>query len=109
MKIISLRDKLAAIERCIEDFREARNHPETLEHETLVALKAIALDLRARLDTAPSVTEVEVERRIRAVLACPQHLSESSARAWALVHEITTRWPTIKQALEKFGAMEETG
>ncbi len=71
-------------------------------------LKAIAKDLRARLDGTPSVAETELGRRINAVqLSKAQKAGNLEQRLAALGQETLVRWPVVSQALARFGAMAE--
>lgn len=87
-------EKIGFIERMIaeEPGRTYRND----------ILKAIAADLRGRLDGAPSVALVSLEQRMVS-------LSRASGGRRVgvqigVAEELVARWPTIKQALERFGA-----
>lgn len=101
--MLTPQEKLDAVERCIIDFREFRNQPDTLEHQTLQALKEIASDLRARQNETVSITEVEIQRRVRSATE-----NQMTSRLVALAHEVIKRWPVIRQALEHYGALEES-
>lgn len=98
--IITTQQKLVTVERLIEDFRWARPEEQELENETYNVLKALAKDLRGRLDRTPSTTEHEIERRIVTV----QKYGSRTDHLNALAHEVMKRWPTVKQALERFGS-----
>lgn len=101
--MITLQDKLAAVERLIEDLRWAREKPDALERETFLALKEIAKDIRARMDGVPQAAVFELESRVNAI----RNHGSSTPRMHQLAAEFISRWPVIKQALERFGAMAE--
>lgn len=86
--------KLRVIENIIEN---------PLDGDEIDVLKAIARDLRARLDGAPTVALVELERRVVAT----RRSSNPSGHLHALGQETVRFWPAIKQALELFGAKVE--
>lgn len=89
-------EKLAVIEDIIEN---------PLEGDEVETLKAIARDLRARLDGAPTVALAELER---CVVAARRSMSPAG-HLHALGQETVRFWPSIKQALELFGAkVQET-
>lgn len=103
----TLNEKLVTVETLIEDFRWARLHSEQ-ESRTYEVLKAIASDLRGRMDGAPSVAEVALERQINAAIAAKTpSVGYPHGTMIALGREVVCRWPTIKQALERFGEMAE--
>ena len=101
-------EKLETVKELIEVFRQTARSP--AEDRRILALKGIASDLRARLDGAPNVALVELERRMTAVR---RHAPGSgSARVNAQIgvaEELVCRWPVVTQALEKFGAEIEEG
>jgi hypothetical protein len=79
--------------------------------ERASVLKAIAADLRARLDLAPTVALVEIERRVNAVARSRGSITGSydPAKLHLLGEGVAARWPVIKQALELLGARVEEG
>jgi hypothetical protein len=90
--MITLQEKIEAIEDLIE--------AEPMHYKVL---KAIAKDLRGRLDGAPSVAETELGRRINAVEASKaQKAGNLEQRLSALGQEVIARWPVVSQALERF-------
>jgi hypothetical protein len=93
---ITLREKIEAIEHLIE--------AEPMHYKVL---KAIAKDLRARLDGAPSVAETELGRRIDAVqLSKAQRAGNLGERLSALGQETIARWPVIQAALARFSKVD---
>lgn len=105
----TLAEKLSTVETLIEEFRWARDMKHS-EQETRIyeVLKAIASDLRGRMDGAPSVAEVALERQINAAIAAKTpSVGYPHGTMIALGREVVCRWPTIKAALGKFGAIAE--
>jgi hypothetical protein len=101
---ITLHEKITAVEMLLDHFRG----PGTDNHLMHEVLKAIAKDLRGRLNGAPSVTELELGRRINAVEASKaQKAGNLNQRLAALGQETISRWPVISQSLARFGALEE--
>lgn len=66
------------------------------------ALRAIAADLRARLDGVPSAAATALQQRINVVKASKTALGYSDGTMVALAQELIGRWPTVKLALERF-------
>lgn len=95
-------DKLEVLERLITDYRWARGmDPHTRGAAfAYVTLKAIAADVRARMDSAPTVADVELQRRVDAVVASKTAVGYDGGRLAALATEVLNRWPVVKQALE---------
>lgn len=99
--MIGLPEKLAAVERLIEEFRWARNDPLNAEHATFITLKAIAADLRAQEPEAKSTALRELERRIEAVNNAKAHGYIGGAMI-GVGEELIGRWPVVRLALERF-------
>lgn len=100
---MTIDEKLAALERCIEDFRWARGGPDSPERQTYDALKELSAELRARRGRAPSVAAVELERIITS--AKVSRLAGGHVRR--LAEEVIGRWHTIRQALDRYQELEE--
>ncbi len=99
--MITLQEKIEVIGRMIELQNRFRPTPDY----TLGVLKAIAKDLRARQNGAPSVAETELGRRINAVqLAEDGKAGNLGERLTHLGQETISRWAVVSQALERFGA-----
>lgn len=94
-------EKLDEVERLIEGARRIG-----WINCSIPILAEIAKDLRARLDHAPNVALVEIERRVNAVINHP--IGGRAVRAGALADEVLSRWPVVKQSLERFGAEIES-
>lgn len=106
--MITTADKLEVVEKLIEDFRwGGRPDPESEEYRSYEVLKAIAADLRGRMETAPTIAEVELERRITRFRDSKTPLGYATGPTQALATEVVARWPVIRQALERFGATAE--
>ena len=104
---MTLEDKIAAVERLLDDFRDWRNAPEAVEHQTWLALKEIAKDLRGRAPEAPGEALQALQRRIADAAATKTGNGGIGFDPGALAgigQEVIGRWPTVRQALERFGA-----
>jgi cobalamin biosynthesis protein CbiD len=96
--MITTDEKLRAVEALIEDLR---GNPEAEVY------KAIAKDIRARLDSAPSAALHEIERRMAAVQRTRSRLGYENGALVGVAQEVIGRWPVVKLALELFGADAE--
>lgn len=104
----TLQEKLRVVERLIEDFRfKGRPETNTAEFRTYEILKSIAADIRGRGESAPGIAEIELERRIARFRQAKTADGYAIGPTQMLASEIVARWPTIKQALERYGALEE--
>jgi len=93
-------EQLLEVERLIEEFRWARSQEGTSEERTYRVLKAIARDLRGRLNGATSVASRALGSRLEAVRLARD--PESRARALRGVgEELVGRWPAVRIALER--------
>lgn len=92
MSSITTAEKLGFVERLIAE------EPGTTYRNDI--LKAIAADLRGRLDGAPSVALVQLERKVVAMYRNGDGIGPKLGAA----DELVARWPTVKAALELFGA-----
>jgi hypothetical protein len=105
-------DKLAAVERCIEDFRWARAaDPSTLEHQTYHALKEVAADLRAARPGVAGETLALLEREVERALASKCSLGFNSGNLVAIGQLVLGRWREVglalREAAERQQATEE--
>lgn len=96
--------KLATLEWAIECLRPYRSQPNTPEHEHLIALKAMAIELRARRPERGGAVlnamtyAVEAAQRSKANIGYVevghmQHIAEGLLGRW---------WPVVKLSLERF-------
>lgn len=93
-------EKLVEIERLIQTAKEGPL-PEGARRIDL--LKSIAADLRARLELAPSVALLQIERRMTTLHRRRGAGRQEIANAkFGIAEELVARWPTVKQALEQF-------
>lgn len=95
-------EKLDEVERLIELGRPVRGHPGTPDSHRQEIFKAIAVDLRARLEGKPSEVLVELERRATAVHRSKTALGYDAHALRGLAEGVMARWPAVKQALEMF-------
>lgn len=108
LRTFTIEEKLEIVERMIEVGRLHRSAPGTEAYQQVEILKAIASDLRARLEHVPSATLVDLERRIVAVARTKGPTGYQPHALHELGTGVTVRWPVIRAALELFGAkMEE--
>lgn len=99
---MTIEEKLIELERLIQ--QEIR-----MTGKRNPALAAVCADLRGRIDSAPSAAMVDIERRIVA-LARTKTKTGYDPHALHFVGEgVAVHWPTVKQALERFGAEIEQG
>lgn len=94
----TLEEKIAEVERLIVEERRLTGRAGS------EVLRAIAADLRARLDFRPSVALVDIERRVAAVAHSKSSTGYDPAKLHVLGEGTAVYWPIIKQALERFGA-----
>lgn len=98
--MISNEEKLQVIENFVEQWRGSRANSDPSEQHVYQTLKAIADDLRAPVKTSDTVHRMD--RAIRNA----QDRKTSTGYATGNLREIAEltigRWPTIRQALEKF-------
>lgn len=95
-------EKLNEVERLIELGRPVRGATGSPDNYRQEIFKAIALDLRARLEGKPTEVLVELERRATAVHRSRTALGYDAHALRGLAEGVMTRWPTVKQALEQF-------
>lgn len=107
MTAFTTAEKLAQIEGLIINHRWARADPMVPENRTYEVLKTIAADLRGRLDSAPGEAEHALERRIVAIRMARSRRAPTNGALVGLAEELIGRWPVVRQALVRFGAMAE--
>lgn len=100
--MITEQDKLDYIENLIPAARKIRGP----DSDSVALLSAIAKDIRARLNAAPCVALVQLQRRIddRAASLANKNVDHRIATSVSVAEELIGRWPVVKQALERFGA-----
>ena len=94
-------EKLGQIERIIQMLRRMAA-TENDEYQIDV-IKSVAADLRGRLDSAPSIAVLELQRRIGAVYRRRAEDGDDYDAMKGVGEELIGRWPTVRQALEQFG------
>jgi hypothetical protein len=92
----TLTEQLTEVEGLLEDFRWSRSDDKIPEHKTFLALKALALDLRARLPGKAEQTRRELGRRIADAVRA-EHAREAVA---GVGEALIGAWPLVEQALE---------
>jgi hypothetical protein len=107
---VGLNEQIAAIERCINDFRWARGKAGDgkPEQQTYYALCAVAKDLRGRHPANASETLIALQRRIADAAATKTNTPGLGFDEMMLVgigQEVIGRWPTVRQALQRLGAI----
>lgn len=104
LRVLSLDDKIAAIDRVINLVRKWERPPGSSEQAQYEALKALAADLRGRQQLPRSQTLGELTRLMARMKAAPRE-DQAFARNYstAIVNLVVGRWATISQALEQFG------
>ena len=108
--VLTVPEKLAAIEALVEHYRFARRYPDEPEYQTYVALKAVAADLRGRLDGKPEEARRALGGKIAAAVRKSDGDPGAFARAvMAIGEELIGRWATVEQALERFEAELQNG
>lgn len=98
-------EKLAAVERCIEDFRWTRDNPEDhdkIEYQTYLAMCEIAAELRKGVPTAAGPALTELQRRIDTIDRSKTEFGYSINALKSAAEELVGRWPTVRAALERF-------
>lgn len=95
-------EKLAEVERLIEEERRMTGRRNEV-------LRSIGADLRGRLEDAPTVTLVELERRMVGVVRSKRGGHYDDGNMIGLAQEVVGRWTSIRQALERFGAEVDQG
>jgi hypothetical protein len=100
---LTVAEKLAEIDRLIEHYRFARRWPEEPEYKTYVTLKAVAADLRARMDGKAETTRRTLGAKVAAAARAADDHSEIFALAVVeLGKDLIGHWATVEQALEQY-------
>ena len=103
-RMFTVADKLRTVELLIEDFRWARNDDALPEHLTYRVLKAIASDLRGRMNGSAEDARREIGLRIAGAIRSKTALGYERGMMLGVAEELIGRWPVIEQALERFEA-----
>lgn len=106
---IELEDQLRAVDDMIMEIsRSARARvADGPSHETTrlryEVLKAVAADLRARLDRPRSLALGEIERAIARMTASKTRLGYGEGKMINVCATLVRHWPFVRQALEHYG------
>lgn len=96
-------EALAEVEKLIEYYRgQGARDPAHPANRTYATLKAIASDLRARLPAAPGEAQRELQRALDDLERSKDGASFSDGCAQNVAMQIRSRWPVVRQALERF-------
>jgi hypothetical protein len=106
LRVVSLEDKIAAVSREIDEARRMDRPPGSAAQMHYDVLKAICADLRGRRELPRSNTLGELGRLLKKMKDGPRvqegrHYEPNLMIAVA--NFVAGRWPTISQALERFG------
>ncbi len=107
---IELEEQLRVIDEMIVELRrgamdrvgDGPSHEATrVRYEVL---KAVAADLRARIEKPRSLALGEIERAIAKMTASKTRLGYEEGKMLHVAAMLVRHWPFVKQALENFGA-----
>lgn len=101
LHVETLDEKLAAVERLIPLYRAIGRAKG--DDGTYGALKAIAADLRARLDHPRGDASCEILRALTLVQTSRTERGYDLDALTHLAEVLNNRWPLVSQALELFG------
>lgn len=102
LHVITIEEKLAVVEKAISDLRrKARQDP--VHRANSEILKAIAADLRARIEFPRSNALGELTRALTLAKAKKTDLGYDHNSLVYVANVVIHKWPTISQALEQFG------
>jgi hypothetical protein len=99
LRMMSVEDKLAVVERVIRNHRDQRS-------PTVQTLKALAKDLRARVDVPKSNALGQLERALQKMQETRTDTGYDRNMMSEVAKVVINKWSHIRQALEEFG--EET-
>lgn len=102
MRPVTLDEKIHLIGRLIGSEKKSGNRPAVLE-----VLGAIHADLEARAQHVPSVALVQLDRCITAMNRTKTGtpgIGYAVGPMATVAQEVASRWPVIRQSLERFGA-----
>jgi HAMP domain-containing protein len=102
LRVVPLEEKLAVLVSEIEAWRRANRSPGSDAQHRYEVLKAIAADVRARIELPRSNALGELERAItRMIESKEQHYDQT--RMLHVANVLINKWHTVSQALEQFG------
>lgn len=110
MKFSSPAEQLAAVERTLDDMRWAREKPDTLEHQTYHAMKALAVRLRGETPKEAGKVLRQMADRVGRARADKEQFGGvlSGGPALAISEALIGRWwAVVKPALERYEAALE--
>jgi hypothetical protein len=97
LRMLSIEQKLDVVERVV------RAHHRRLDSTAVAGLKAIAHDLRARVDIPRSNALGELERALKRMEQSKTEIGYDRNRMAEVAKVIINKWPFIRQAMEEFG------
>jgi hypothetical protein len=103
LRIVSLEQKLVAVEMEVAEARHGRRDPGSPAQAHYEALKSIAKDLQARMELPRSNALGELERAIERLIRSKTGLGYDEGHMNAVAQVVVNKWPTISMALERFG------
>lgn len=95
-------EQIRIVERVAQNLRVGGRAGNVIAAENYEGLKAVLVDLQARDAVARSDSLVEIERALDAVLRSKTALGYEEGKMFNLAVTVIRRWPTIRQALERF-------
>lgn len=95
-------EMIEALEDLIQTYKYARYRPENPDYAAYHTLRALAADLRARNPGAVSVAQRGLQEAIDACLQSKTAMGYENGRLCRVAQELIGRWPTVRQALERF-------
>lgn len=110
MKVASTAEQLAAVERVLDDFRWSREKPQTVEHQTYHAMKALAVRLRGETPKEAGKVLRQMAHQVDRARADKEQSGSllSGGPALAISEALIGRWwAVVKPALERYEAALE--
>lgn len=103
LRMHTLEEKLAVIDRLIVETRDEARSGSVEGADIHSILKDIATELRARLELPRSQTLGAMERALFQVVRSKTSLGYDETKLVAVANVVIHKWPTIRQALERYG------
>jgi hypothetical protein len=100
LRLFTVDEQAAHLEAVIGALRGGKR-PATASIEVL---KSIAKDLRARVNAPGHAVLLDLQRRIADAAASRTTLGWDVGALRGIAEQVIGHWPTIRQALERFGA-----